>query len=312
VPSLDPAEDPATLSKPIMTGILRQQLGYDGVVITDSLGMAGVRDKYGDDEVPILAIKAGVDQLLRPPEMDLAYNSVLAAVRSGRISERRLEQSVYRILLLKYRKGLFDDPYVDVGAVDDVVGTPKHLATAERITDRTVTAIKNDDGLLPLGDESRSVLVTGYGQTATATLGEALAQHGATPTVASTGSQPTDAAIADAVAKAQTHDLTVVLTMKAWDTEATDPEGRQQRLVRELLATGKPVIVVAVYDPYDVAHVSEAPTFLTTYGFNVVSMPSLAKVLYGEISPTGRLPVEIPSTDDPPTTLYPFGHGLTW
>jgi beta-N-acetylhexosaminidase len=312
VPSLDPAEDPATLSKPIMTGILRQQLGYDGVVITDSLGMAGVRDKYGDDEVPILAIKAGVDQLLRPPEMDLAYNSVLAAVRSGRISERRLEQSVYRILLLKYQKGLFDDPYVDVGAVDDVVGTPKHLATAERITDRTITAIKNDDSLLPLSDEPRSVLVTGYGQTATATLGEALAQHGATPTVASTGSQPSDAAIADAVAKAQTHDLTVVLTMKAWDTEATDPEGRQQRLVRELLATGKPVIVVAVYDPYDVAHVTEAPTFLTTYGFNVVSMPSLAKVLYGGISPTGRLPVEIPSTDDPPTTLYPFGHGLTW
>jgi beta-N-acetylhexosaminidase len=312
VPSLDPAEDPATLSKPIMTGILRQELGYDGVVITDSLGMAGVRDKYGDDEVPLLAIEAGVDQLLRPPEMDLAYSSVLDAVRNGRISEQRLDKSVLRILTLKFKKGLFRNPYVNVGKVDDRVGTPEHLAIAEQITDRTVTAIKNDADLLPLSDEPRSVLVTGYGQTATATLGAALAEHGATPTVASTGSQPTDAAIADAVAKAQTHDLTVVLTMKAWDVEATDPEARQQRLVHELVATGKPVIVVAVYDPYDIAHFTEAPTFLSTYSFNVVSMPSLAKVLYGEVSPTGELPVDIPRADDPSTVLYPFGHGLTW
>ena len=67
VPALDPAEDPATLSRPILTGILREELGYDGVVVTDSLGMQGVRTKYGDDRVPVLALKAGVDQLLNPP-----------------------------------------------------------------------------------------------------------------------------------------------------------------------------------------------------------------------------------------------------
>jgi beta-N-acetylhexosaminidase len=311
VPALDPAEDPATLSKPIMTGILREEMGYNGVVITDSLGMAGVRDKYGDAEVPLLAIEAGVDQLLRPPEMDLAYNSVLDAVQNGRISERRIDRSVLRILKLKYEKGLFRNPYVNVDKIDDRVGTPKHLAAAERITDKTVTVVKNEAGLLPLSDEPRSVLVTGYGQTATATLGAELTERGATTTVASTGSQPSDAAIADAVAKAQANDVTVVLTMKAWDTRVTDPEARQQRLVHELLATGKPVIVVAVYDPYDIAHVTEAPTFVTTYSFNVVSLPSLAKLLYGEISPAGRLPVDIPTADGS-DILYPFGHGLTW
>jgi beta-N-acetylhexosaminidase len=312
VPALDPSEDPATLSKPIMTGILRQELGYDGVVITDSLGMAGVRDKYGDDQVPILALEAGVDQLLRPPEMDLAYNSTLDAVRSGRISQERLNQSVLRVLTLKYEHDLFDDPYVDVDAVDDRLGTPEHMAAAEQITDRTVTVVKNDDGLLPLSDDPRSVLVTGYGATATATLGAELTERGATTTVATTGSQPSDAAIAGAVAKAQANDVTVVLTMKAWDRKDTDPDGRQQRLVHELLATGKPVIVVAVRDPYDIAYFTEAPTYMTTYSYNDVSMPSLAKVLYGEISPAGKLPVDIPSADDPSVTLYPFGHGLTW
>jgi beta-N-acetylhexosaminidase len=89
VPALDPSGDPATLSKPIMTGILRNQLHYDGVVITDSLGMQGVRDTYGDDRVPVLALQAGVDMLLMPPNMDLAYNSVLQAVRSGELSRHR-------------------------------------------------------------------------------------------------------------------------------------------------------------------------------------------------------------------------------
>lgn len=83
VPALDGSGDPATLSRPILTGILREELGYDGVVVTDSLGMQGVREKYGDDRVPVLALKAGVDQLLNPPSLDIAWNAVLTAVRQG-------------------------------------------------------------------------------------------------------------------------------------------------------------------------------------------------------------------------------------
>jgi beta-N-acetylhexosaminidase len=312
VPALDPSEDPATLSRPIMTGILRQELGYDGVVITDSLGMQGVRDKYGDEEVPLRALEAGVDQLLMPPRMDLAYNSVLDAVKSGRISEQRIDQSVYRVLRLKYEKDLFDDPYVDPAKVDDRVGTPEHRAAAAQITDRTVTAVKNDDGVLPLSADPRKVLVTGFGVATTASLGRELADRGATPTVAQTGSRPTDAQIADAVAKAQANDLTVVLTMNASDLKVTDPEGQQQRLVKELLATGKPIVVVAVRNPYDIAHFTSAPTYLATYSYSPVAIASLAKVLYGEVSPRGKLPVEIPRVDDPSQPLYPFGHGLTW
>jgi beta-N-acetylhexosaminidase len=112
VPALDDSGDPATLSRPILTGILRERLGYDGVVVTDSLGMEGVRTKYGDDRVPVLALKAGVDQLLNPPDLDLAWHAVLDAVRNGELTEARLDESILRILRLKAKLGLFRAPYV--------------------------------------------------------------------------------------------------------------------------------------------------------------------------------------------------------
>jgi len=312
VPALDPSEDPATLSKPILTGILREELGYDGVVITDSLRMDGVREKYGDEEIPLRALEAGVDQLLMPYDMDLAYNSVLDAVKSGRITEERIDQSVQRILELKYAKGLVDDPFVAPGKVGKYVGNPAHQATAKRVTDRTITVITNETKTLPLAKRSRNVLVTGFGAESTANLAKEFTKRRAKATALETGSQPTDAQIAEAVAAAEANDLVVVLTMNASDRKATDPGGKQEQLVKALLATGKPVIVVAVRNPYDIAYFPEAPTYVATYSYSPVVMPSLARVLFGEVSPKGKLPVSIPSAEDPEVTLYPFGHGLKY
>ena len=307
VPALDPSGDPATLSRPILTGILREQLEFDGVVITDSLGMQGVRDKYGDAEIPLRAIEAGVDQLLMPVDPGLAYNSVLDAVRSGRISEARIDESVRRILTLKHETGLVDHPYVDLARVAKIVGTPANYAEAQRIADHSTTLLRDDAALLPLSPAPRTILVTGYSP---ANLATALQSRGATAVVKDTGTTPTDAKIADAVATVA--DLTVVLTNKAWDTEVTDKQAKQQKLVNALLATGRPVIVVPVRDPYDVAYFDPAPTTLVTYGSTAPSMEALAKVLYGEIAPTGKLPVEIPTKADPTQVMYPFGHGLTF
>lgn len=150
LPSLDSSGDPATLSRPIVTGILRERLGYDGVVVTDALDMVGVRTKYGDDRVPVLALKAGVDQLLNPPHLDVAWNAVLKAVQDGELTERRLDVSVLRILRLKARLGLLDEPYVGVAAVGRTVGAREHLAAADRIAERTTTLLVNEGPLLPL------------------------------------------------------------------------------------------------------------------------------------------------------------------
>jgi beta-N-acetylhexosaminidase len=312
VPSLDPSGDPATLSKPILTGVLRNELGFKGLVVTDGLEMAAVRAKYGDAEVAVRAIEAGADQLLLPPAPDVQFKAVVDAVRSGRISERRIDESVLRILLLKLKRGVLTHPFVDPAAVATTVGTPASLATAQQIVDKSVTLVKNDTKTLPLSNDPRSILVTGWGVTTTQALADSLAKRGATTTVAQTGAAPSDAAITNAVTKAGANDVTIVLTQKAWDTKATDRLAKQQKLVKELLATGKTVIVVAVRDPYDIAYFDQAPTYLATYSYAAVSMESLTKVLYGEIKPAGKLPVDIPVAGQPAVPLYPFGHGLSW
>lgn len=312
VPALDASGDPATLSKPILTGILREELGYKGVIITDSLGMQGVRDKYGDGEVAVRAVLAGVDNLLMAPDMDTAYNAVLAAVESGRISQQRLDESMQRLLHLKLTKGILLRPYTDPSQIDSVVGTPEHLATADAITNRTTTVVRNDGRTLPLTAAGKKVLVTGYGVSTTTTLAAALARRSATVTRRDTGSSPSDLVIADAVAKTAGQDVVVVTTMKAWDTTVTDPRGAQQKLVQALLATGKPVVVVAVRDPYDIAYLPGVRTYLATYSYSPVAIEAAVRVITGEIGPSGKLPVDIPAAGDPSTALYPFGFGITW
>ena len=312
VPALDPSGDPATLSQPILTGVLRGELGYKGVIITDSLGMQGVRDKYGDAEVAVRAVLAGVDNLLMTPAMDAAYNAVLAAVGSGRISQKRLNESVARILLLKLKQGILFHPYTDPSRLDSVVGTAAHLAAADAITDRTTTVIKNDDAALPMAASGTKILVTGYGAATTTTLADALSRRSATVTRRETGAAPTNAAIADAVAKAAGQDAVVVTTMKAWDTMVTDRLGGQQRLVAALIATGTPVVVVAVRDPYDIAYLPGVRTYLATYSYSPVAIESAVRVITGEVAPSGKLPVDIPVAGQPATVLFPFGFGLTW
>ncbi|GAA3828065.1 glycoside hydrolase family 3 protein [Amycolatopsis tucumanensis] len=307
VPSLDPSGEPATLSKPIMTGILRDELRYDGVVATDSLQMAGVRELHTDAEIPVLALEAGVDQMLMPPDLGLAINSVLDAVKSGRLTEERIDQSVLRILKLKDKRGIVASPLVNPRAVKQVVGSPANREKIQAITDRTTTVLRNDAGLLPRREPGK-VLVTGwnnpnypgYPAEPVRALAERLGG-----TAVSTGAKPTAAKIAEAVAAAGEADTVVVLT------NGLRTDTAQGDLVRELLATGKPVVAVSVQEPYDPGY-ADVPTWVATYDWRDVTMASLAKVLTGEISPQGKLPVDIPAGDDAGQIRYPFGTGLTW
>ncbi|MFB7494052.1 glycoside hydrolase family 3 protein [Streptomyces sp. NPDC056161] len=314
-PALDDSGDPATLSRPILTGILRGELGYDGVVVTDSLGMEGVRTKYGDDRVPVLALQAGVDQLLNPPTLDVAWNAVLNAVREGELTEARLDESILRVLRLKARLGLFDDPYADAERVGRTVGTAAHLATADRIADRTTTLLVNAGGVLPLSHRTqRKVLVVGAdpaspsGTTGppTGVLAAALTELGFTATALSTGTDPSADAVAKAVAAARDADAVVVAT---YNVSATST---QKSLVEQLLATGRPVVAVAVRNPYDIAHLPSVRACLATYSWTDVELRAAARVIAGRVAPRGRLPVPVQRADDPARVLYPIGHGLTY
>lgn len=315
VPALDDSGDPATLSRPILTGILRGELGYDGLVVTDSLGMEGVRTKYGDDRVPVLALKAGVDQLLNPPSLDIAWNAVLKAVQGGELTEARLDESILRILRLKAKLRLFEEPYVSQGGVDRNVGTASHLRAADRIAERTTTLLVNNGQLLPLSRRTHpKVLVVGAdpaspsGTTGppTGVLATALTELGFTATALSTGTAPSATTIARAVAAGREADAVVVGTYNVTATSA------QKTLVEQLLATGGPVVAVAIRNPYDVAHLPAVPACLASYSWTDVELRAAARVIVGRVAPRGKLPVPVQRADDPTRVLYPVGHGLSY
>jgi beta-N-acetylhexosaminidase len=309
VPALDPSGDPATLSEPIMTGILREELGYDGVVITDALDMAGASATYGNDRVPVLALKAGVDMLLMPPEFDVAYDAVLDAVATGELSEERIDTSVRRILTLKHDLGIVDDPYVDPAEVPAHVGTPEHLDAVQEITDGTTTLVRNQDDVLPLSAASgEDALVTGWGASTTATVAAALRDRGVASDVLETGLNPDKEKIKQAAEQAEQHDLVVVVTNRAG---LKGQEG-QPKLVKRLAKTGTPVIAVGVRDPYDINQFPQVPAYVATYSYTAAALDSMVRVLFGELDPTGRLPVTIPRAGKPDKTLYPYGHGLEY
>ncbi|MEU7158115.1 glycoside hydrolase family 3 protein [Streptomyces chrestomyceticus] len=315
VPAFDASEDPATLSRPILTGVLRERLGFDGVVVTDSLGMQGVRTKYGDARVPVLALKAGVDQLLNPPDIAVAFASVLKAVRTGELTERAIDEKLIRIFLLKERRGLFDDPYTTHRAVERSVGTRRHLATADRIADRTTTLLVNDGGLLPLSRRAqRRLLVagadaaspSGTGGPPTKVLAETFNQLGFTATALPTGTAPTQELIDRTVAALRTQDAAIVTTYNVTASSS------QRALVEALLGTGKPVVQVAVRNPYDIAQLPGVRAALATYSWTDVELRAAARVIAGRRDPEGKLPVPVMRADAPGSVLYPVGHGLSY
>ncbi|MFI0447918.1 glycoside hydrolase family 3 protein [Actinomadura sp. 6N118] len=273
VPKLDGSGDPSTLSRKVLTGLLRDSLGYKGVIVTDSLLMAGARKKYGDSVVPVRAINAGADQLLMPPSLPRAYDAVLKAVRDGRISERRLDEAVSRIVQLKERRGLFRGTRVDPGRADQVVGSKGNKATVRQVAEHAVTLVRNEGGVLPL--KRRPVYVSGPQSGVLAT---ALRREGVR-TVGSVNSA----------------DAAVLTTL---DSGAAGTAARVRALA------SKPVIVAALGRPYDLDKAGQAKAALATYSSGSPALNALAKALAGTIKPTGKLPV--PAAGKPP------GTGLTY
>nr|WP_181884616.1 glycoside hydrolase family 3 protein [Neobacillus piezotolerans] len=296
VPALDDSGLPATLSKPILTDLLRKELGFDGLIITDSLDMSGA-NVVPADRIAVEAFKAGADILLNPPNVEVAYNAVLNAVKNGEISKKRLDESVFRILEYKMKRGLFDNPYTDASAVK-VVGAPEHLAAAEEIANKSITLVKNEGGLLPL-KKTDSILIAGPSTGKPTMLADLLKAKGFNTSASSASATPTAAQIAAAVELAKQADKVIVTTYNG----ATN--AGQQQLVKALQDSGKKVIVVAIRNPYDLMAFPTASAYLTTYGDRDVSILALSRVLAGEVNPSGKLPVSIPG-------LYGFGTGLSY
>ena len=303
-PALDPSGAPASLSKPMVTGILRHQLHYDGVVTTDALN-AEALSSYTNAERSVEAIKAGDDQLLVPTDIAGSEQAVLDAVATGEISESRINQSVIRLLKLKLKLGLAGSSQVDVAAVGSRIGTSSQVAAQDATAERSITLLRNSAGVLPLkADSGKKVLVTGYGVSTSTNLAADLTAKGVTTTRVVTGSAPNDAAIASAVAAAKDADYVVDISYNAWSS----PE--QRSLAGQLKATGTPVIVLAAGAPYELGFAPSTPTFLVTYGYQQPSLLAAVDVMFGA-QPKGHLPITI-KTPDGSSVVAGLGTGLRY
>jgi beta-N-acetylhexosaminidase len=307
LPKLDPTNRPATLSYPIMTELLRGQLGFQGLVVTDGMTMQGITDHYRADEAAILAFLAGADAILVPADFANSYDGVLAAVRSGRISRQRLDESVRRILAVKSWLGLDRTRLVEVEKISDLVAAPETEALADKISDASVTLLRNQNQLLPLPATTRLKIVAvseepypEFGRELLQQLESQLATVSLTNLSNESGrefiQQITQFDDADVIL------LGVYLSIGAWKGKPAFSPAVQDFFVR-VAALSKPVITVAFGDPYVIEKLPETAVIMTPYNGAKVGERAIAKAILGRIDVTGKLPVTIPGK-------YPIGAGV--
>src|SRR5947209_9774662 len=145
------ATAPATMS-PALTGLLRRDLGFNGIVVTDALDMSGLTIYFKQDEAAVRAVLAGADMLLKPADADAApaIRGLREAVRSGRVTEKRIEESARKILAAKYDLGLVKQRLTPIDEIDRVVSSPEALKLSREIADHAITLVRNDAKLIPL------------------------------------------------------------------------------------------------------------------------------------------------------------------
>lgn len=279
VPAIDPTL-PVTLSSAAIDGFLRKKLGFGGVVVSDSLDMAAIAKTYGMPEAAVRAFEAGCDiLLLGKGDFPGSYDRVLASVRQGRVSEKRLDQSVRRILKIKDSSGLLR------------FGIAAHQDLARRIAEASITLVRNQQSLVPFRlpeDKTLVVLMarhSRYAAEAALFKEELLKRHARTEFIELTP-RPDVKAIDEAVEKARGGHVFLLASYQIDTLDSRD----QVELYRRLAMLGKPIIIASLMNPYDLKNFPEARTQLCTYGITPASLRALVRVLFGEIKPKGRRP----------------------
>ena len=153
VPQVTGDNLPASLNPKISTDILRKELKFDGIITTDSMEMGAITKNYPNGESAVMAIKAGADLVLFPPDIDAAINAIEAAVKRGDLTENRLNESVRRLLSAKYRLGLTKNRFVDLAKVNSLIEQPQNVAEANRTAEKSITLLRNDGKIFPLNKQ---------------------------------------------------------------------------------------------------------------------------------------------------------------
>jgi beta-N-acetylhexosaminidase len=308
VPALAPAELPATLAPQILTGLLREEMGFKGLVITDALEMGTIAKGYSSGEAAVMALEAGADALLMPPDPDAAMKAVISAVESGRLKRRRIQESVAKLLAAKERLGLDRRRTVDVEAIADIVNSPEANDKAQEVADRAVTLVRNGGNLLPLAAPQRACyLVLPEGRYSSE--GQSFVQelHNRLPKASLATLDPSMSreAVDEAVGKLTGCDSYAVAAFSsvAAYRGTIGLSGELPHVLESVVASGKPVALVALGNPYLLRDFPNVTAYLATFSSATSSEVAAVRALFGEIPIRGHLPVSIPD-------FAQYGEGL--
>ena len=302
---------PTTLS-PVVNKILRDDLGFDGLIVTDAMSMSGLTLYFTQEEASVRALEAGADQLLKPADPDAAFRGVVSAVKSGRLTEQRIEQSARKILAAKYDLGLTQQRITPIDEIDREVSGTQVDELADEIADHAITLVRNEGNMVPLkltpaakifnlaitnGDDRLSITQSFVGE---------MADAGKKMETMVLDDRSSDAEVQKTIESAARADLVIVSmygrvrTGQAGSVALPKPGARA---LNALLEHPTPLVGISFGNPYLLMDFPKLPVYLVAYG----DMPSLqrsaANVLLGKIAVTGRLPISLPG-------LYPLGAGI--
>jgi beta-N-acetylhexosaminidase len=336
VPALDTASVPATLNPAIMTGLLRRQLGFKGLLITDAMDMNGVlarvtvgqaakpgqavagnygtiNNSIGIAEACKLALGAGADILLMPSDVPAAIDAVVAGVREGRFTQARVDSSVRRVLEIKQRFNLDRRRFVSLDSVRSVVGDTANLAVAALAAQRSITLAKDSLNIVPFVQQSASAprvlsitIATRTDLPAGATFNAELRRG--FPILRTELVNPDDPSpnYARLLAIADSVDVAIVGSYLSTGTNVSSPNAPEPlaQFMRDLAQRHPRMVLVAFGNPYLLQQVPSVSTYLVAWGGFPVSQTAAARALLGLAPIGGRLPITIPP-------VLPFGAGIT-
>jgi beta-glucosidase-like glycosyl hydrolase/CubicO group peptidase (beta-lactamase class C family) len=326
VPALEPDPNtPATLSARILTDLLRHELHFEGLVVTDAMDMGGITVRYAPGEAAVRAFEAGADALLMPPVPDAAFEGLQGAVKSGRISRERLDISVRRILQAKAKLGLDKDRLVDINAINQKFGHVAWQSEAQDISDRGVTLLRDTPHRLPLDGTkpTRALLLAFYADPEPYPAEDLERELRPRFDALTTLRADTRFVKADMfkLPPPDSYDVAILaLFVRVSDRKGNvDVPPEQAALAEQLFKTGKPVITVGLGSPYLIERFPQAETWLAAFGISDVAQISAARALFGQIPVRGHLPVTIPGVEmklgfglelpENPMTLQPMEGG---
>jgi beta-N-acetylhexosaminidase len=300
--ALDSSGVPGTLSQKVMTGVLRDQLHFSGMVISDAMDMAGVLKQFGADEAVKRGIAAGIDILIQPQNVSKTIDAVVAGISEGRYTEARLDQSVRRVLQLKRKFDLEHRKFVNLDSLRMIVGDSSNLASARQVAERSITLVKDSLGEIPAvaAGNTRFLSIT-IARRADLSAGASFngELRTAMPALKSEflASDDPAADYSHLDRAADSADVTIVGVYAAQTIDAAASTKTPQALagfLQRLSAKGKRTIVVSFADPYLLRQIPWVPTYVVAWGGFPPSQLAAAKAILGRIPITGKLPISIP------------------